>query len=135
MKADSVISTTSWDGCKWVDSETPGDVFDELSPVQLARGDVHGDLEGRRHQSFALEAPNEPTRLFEDPPADLWQEAAFVGDLQELAWPQESTVRVPPTQQGFDAYDGTAGKVVHRLRPSKREQSARRSLRASGQLE
>ena len=99
-------------GCSLQRAEDP---FDEPRIAELARREVHADVQLRCFRHLVTPDRELPARLVEHPPSELGDEAHVLGDGDELRRRDPSEQRVRPAHQRFDAERLPVGQGDDRL--------------------
>src|SRR5207237_7284767 len=89
--------------------ERAANLIDQVDEPELRGRKVHGDAQGT--QPFTLPRLRLAAGFKQHPFADVIEQAAFIGDRDEIVGRHETALRMPPADQGFRTVDPTARGV------------------------
>src|SRR5437763_5847713 len=93
--------------------ERAANLIDQVDEPELRGRKVHGDAQGT--QPFTLPRLRLAAGFKQHPFADVIEQAAFIGDRDEIVGRHQAALRMPPADQGFRTVDPTARGVDLRL--------------------
>ena len=92
-----------------------GDGRRQVAVGDLAGGEVDGDVEGARVGALLVPLEDLAAGALLDPAADRLDQAAVLGDRDELGRVEQAALGVLPAHQRLEAADLAGAKVDHRL--------------------
>ena len=111
----SVISRRRWTGSSPVRARISATIGGKVAVGDLAGGEVDGDVEGAGVGPLLVPVDRLAAGALLDPAPDRLDQAAVLGDRDEVAGFEQAALRVLPADQRLEAGDLAGAQADHRL--------------------